>query len=121
MSMQLSTFQTFPVGRQGRKSPLNVLEKLFNQHTMVAVKNNANSVLVFSFFIPKKEVLKNDSCIDMSFLLKICKYKVLEFLFKVLFTVKFQSKVDDGCGIRNSISKLALEPAFPIHSFDCLW
>ena len=119
MSMQLSTFQTFPVGRQGRKSPLNVLEKLFNQHTMVAVKNNANSVLVFSFFIPKKEVLKNDSCIDMSFLFKICKYKVLEFIYSEV--AGFQSKVDDGCRIRNSISKLALEPAFPIHSFDCLW
>ena len=29
MSMELSTFQTFPGGRQGLKSPLNVLVGLF--------------------------------------------------------------------------------------------
>ena len=35
MSMELSTFQTFPEGKQGRESPLNVFKKIFLvQHTM---------------------------------------------------------------------------------------
>ena len=35
MSMELLTFQTSPGCKQGRKSPLNVLVGLFNQHAMV--------------------------------------------------------------------------------------
>ena len=56
MSMQLSTFQTFPGGKQDRKSPLNVLVKLFSpvffrNGDISEVKNNANIQCWFSDFL----------------------------------------------------------------------
>ena len=57
MSMQLSTFQTFPGGKQDRKSPLNVLVKLFSpacNGDISEVKNNANIQCWFSDFYTQK-------------------------------------------------------------------
>ena len=57
MSMKLSTFQTFPGGKQDRKSPLNVLVKLFSptcNGAISEVKNNANIQCWFSDFLYPK-------------------------------------------------------------------
>ena len=71
MSTQLSTFHTFPGGKQDRKSPLNVLVKFFGPTSngdISAVKNNANIQCWFSAFLYPKEVLEVDSCIDIDVL-----------------------------------------------------
>ena len=66
MSTQLSTFQTFPGGKQGRKSPLNVSEKLLwptCNGNISEVKNNRNIQGWISASLYPKGVLKGDSCI----------------------------------------------------------
>ena len=59
MSMELLTFQTFPGGKQGLKSPLNVLVGLFKlmcNGDIFKVKNNANIYCLSLLLLYPKEV-----------------------------------------------------------------
>ena len=54
MSMELLTFQTVPGGKQGPKSPLNVLVGLFNQHAMVMFLNANIQCLSLALLYPEE-------------------------------------------------------------------
>ena len=70
--MQLSTFQAFLGGKQGKKSPLNVFITLFNNidGDNSVVKKNARIKRRFLALLYQKEVLKIDSCIDIAILVQ---------------------------------------------------
>ena len=55
MSMQLSTFRTFPESKQERKSPLHVLGKHFLTTPAMAtfLQSSKHPMLVFNFVILK--------------------------------------------------------------------
>ena len=63
--------------------------------------------------------LKVNSCIDIALLFRICKYKVLKYIQSEV--TEFQSKAYQAASrMYVASATLAILPAFPVHSFDCL-
>ena len=64
MSMQLSTFTTFPGGKQVRKTPLNVLVKLFNQHAVaIFLMSKTTQTFMHCWILTLLGVFKEFNCL----------------------------------------------------------